>query len=81
MIPPTLIGKEVVRERAAVAFEAEWKATVATATRRRRLLPLGVGDSAGFEEALASSIPIQIEANLIVRVASIPGLMLLKLVA
>jgi predicted nucleotidyltransferase len=36
---------------------------------------------AGFEEALASSIPIQIEESLIVRVASIPGLMLLKLVA
>jgi predicted nucleotidyltransferase len=36
---------------------------------------------AGFEEALASSIPIQIEEGLIVRVASIPGLMLLKLVA
>lgn len=36
---------------------------------------------AGFEEALASSIPIQIEENLIVRVASIPGLTLLKLVA
>ena len=36
---------------------------------------------AGFEEALASSIPIQIEGNPIVRVASIPGLMLLKLVA
>jgi len=36
---------------------------------------------AGFEEALASSIPVQIEEDLIVRVASIPGLMLLKLVA
>jgi len=36
---------------------------------------------AGFEEALASSIPIQIEENLIVGVASIPGLMILKLVA
>jgi predicted nucleotidyltransferase len=36
---------------------------------------------AGFEEALASSIPLQIEENLIVRVASIPGLMILKLVA
>ena len=36
---------------------------------------------AGFEEALASSVPIQIEENLIVRVASTPGLMLLKLVA
>jgi predicted nucleotidyltransferase len=36
---------------------------------------------AGFEEALASSIPIQIEKNLIVPVASIPGLMILKLVA
>ena len=36
---------------------------------------------AGFEEALASSIPIPIEENLIVRVASIPGLTLLKLVA
>lgn len=36
---------------------------------------------AGFEEALASSIPIRIEENLIVQVASIPGLMILKLVA
>jgi predicted nucleotidyltransferase len=36
---------------------------------------------AGFEEALVSSIPIQIEDNLIVRVASIPGLTLLKLFA
>jgi predicted nucleotidyltransferase len=36
---------------------------------------------AGFEEALASSIPIQIEENLTVRVASIPGLMVLKFVA
>ena len=33
----------------------------------------------GFEEALASSISIQIEEGLIVRVASIPGLMLLNL--
>jgi len=36
---------------------------------------------AGFEEALASSIPIRIEENLVVRVASIPELMILKLVA
>jgi len=36
---------------------------------------------AGFEEAFASSIPIQIEENLTARVASIPGLMILKLVA
>jgi hypothetical protein len=36
---------------------------------------------AGFEEALASSVQIQIEENLIARVASIPGLMILKLVA
>ncbi len=36
---------------------------------------------AGFEEALTSSVPIEIEENLTVRVASIPGLMLLKLVA
>ncbi|HSU69643.1 MAG TPA: nucleotidyl transferase AbiEii/AbiGii toxin family protein, partial [Tepidisphaeraceae bacterium] len=36
---------------------------------------------AGFEEALASSVPIQIEDDLVVRVASIPGLTLLKLVA
>jgi predicted nucleotidyltransferase len=35
----------------------------------------------GFEEALDSSIPIRVEEDLIVRVASIPGLMLLKLVA
>jgi predicted nucleotidyltransferase len=36
---------------------------------------------AGFEEALASAIPVAIEADLIVRVASTPGLALLKLVA
>src|SRR5215472_6490650 len=36
---------------------------------------------AGFEEALGSSISVQIEESLIVRVASLPGLMLLKLVA
>jgi predicted nucleotidyltransferase len=36
---------------------------------------------AGFEEALASSIPIQIEENLIVRVASIPGIVLLSVSA
>jgi predicted nucleotidyltransferase len=36
---------------------------------------------AGFEEALASSVPILIEENLILHVASIPGLMLLKFVA
>ena len=40
-----------------------------------------VMDVVGFEEALASSVQIQIEENLIVPVASIPGLMLLKLVA
>jgi predicted nucleotidyltransferase len=36
---------------------------------------------AGFEEALASSIPLAIEEGLVVRVASAPGLALLKLVA
>ena len=36
---------------------------------------------AGFEEALASSVSIQLEEDLAVRVASIPGLMILKLVA
>jgi len=36
---------------------------------------------AGFEEALASSISIQLEDNLRVRVASLPGLTLLKLIA
>ena len=36
---------------------------------------------AGFEEALASSTPIQMEESLIVRVASIPGLILLKVFA
>ncbi len=36
---------------------------------------------AGFEEALASSISIQLEDNLTVRVASLPGLALLKLIA
>jgi predicted nucleotidyltransferase len=36
---------------------------------------------AGFEEAFASSVSIEIEENLTVRVASLPGLTLLKLVA
>lgn len=36
---------------------------------------------AAFEEALASSIPLVIEDGLIVRVASVSGLALLKLVA
>src|SRR5438445_692518 len=36
---------------------------------------------AGFEEALASSVSIQMAEDLAVRVASIPGLMILKLVA
>ena len=36
---------------------------------------------AGFEEALASSVSMEIEENLTVRVASLPGLTLLKLVA
>jgi predicted nucleotidyltransferase len=36
---------------------------------------------AGFEEALASSVSIEIEEGLTVRVASIPGLTLLKLEA
>lgn len=36
---------------------------------------------AGFEEALSSSLAVQIEEDLIVRVASLPGLMLLKLLA
>ena len=36
---------------------------------------------AGFEEALSSSIELQMEKDLIVRVASIPGLTLLKLIA
>lgn len=36
---------------------------------------------AGFEEALASSVPMEMDENLNVRVASIPGLTLLKLVA
>jgi predicted nucleotidyltransferase len=36
---------------------------------------------AGFEEALASSVSIEIEEGLAVRVASVPGLMLLKLIA
>jgi predicted nucleotidyltransferase len=36
---------------------------------------------AGFEEALASAFSNQIEETLVVRVASIPGLALLKLVA
>jgi predicted nucleotidyltransferase len=38
-------------------------------------------DPIARESELASSIPIEIEENLIVRVVSIPGLMLLKLVA
>ena len=40
-----------------------------------------VMNMAGFEEALASSILVNVDDNLTVRVASIPGLMLLKLVA
>jgi predicted nucleotidyltransferase len=36
---------------------------------------------AGFEEALESSVPIEIEEGLTVRVASAPGLTLLKLTA
>jgi predicted nucleotidyltransferase len=36
---------------------------------------------AGFEEALASSVSMEMEENLTVRVASLPGLTLLKLVA
>ena len=36
---------------------------------------------AGFEEALGSSVSMEIEENLTVRVASLPGLTLLKLVA
>lgn len=36
---------------------------------------------AGFEEALASSVSVEIEKNLSVRVASLPGLTLLKLIA
>jgi len=36
---------------------------------------------AGFEEALASSISMELDENLSVRVASLPGLTLLKLVA
>ena len=36
---------------------------------------------AGFEEALASSVSLTLEDNLMVRVASLPGLTLLKLIA
>jgi len=36
---------------------------------------------AGFEEALASAISVEIEVGLTVRVASVPGLTLLKLIA
>jgi predicted nucleotidyltransferase len=36
---------------------------------------------AGFEEALASSVPMEIDEEFTVRVASVPGLTLLKLVA
>jgi predicted nucleotidyltransferase len=36
---------------------------------------------AGFEEALASSVPMEMDKDLNVRVASVPGLTLLKLVA
>jgi predicted nucleotidyltransferase len=36
---------------------------------------------AGFEEALASSVPMEIDADFTVHVASVPGLTLLKLVA
>lgn len=36
---------------------------------------------AGFEEALASALSIEVESNLVVRVTSIPGLLILKLIA
>ena len=36
---------------------------------------------AGFEEALTSSMPVEIEPDFVVRVASLTGLTLLKLVA
>ncbi|MGH9583785.1 MAG: nucleotidyl transferase AbiEii/AbiGii toxin family protein [Bryobacteraceae bacterium] len=36
---------------------------------------------AGFEEALASALSIEIESSLVVRVTSIPGLLVLKLIA
>ena len=36
---------------------------------------------AGFEEAWASSLPVAVEEGFIVRVASVPGLTLLKLIA
>lgn len=36
---------------------------------------------AGFEEALASALKIEVESNLVIRVASIPGLLVLKLIA
>ena len=36
---------------------------------------------AGFEEAWASSLPVEIEDGFTVRVASVPGLTLLKLIA
>jgi predicted nucleotidyltransferase len=36
---------------------------------------------AGFEEALASALNIEAESNLAVRITSIPGLLVLKLIA
>jgi predicted nucleotidyltransferase len=36
---------------------------------------------AGFEEAWASSTPVAVETDFVVRVASVPGLTLLKLIA
>ena len=36
---------------------------------------------AGFEEALASALLIEAESNLVVRITSIPGLLVLKLIA
>ena len=36
---------------------------------------------AGFEEALASALSVEAESNLVVRITSIPGLLVLKLIA
>lgn len=35
----------------------------------------------GYEEALAAAIPVQVEGSLVIRVASLPGLVMLKLFA
>ncbi len=56
---------------------------VASADQKIAWPPEGdfVMNVAGFEEALASALNIEVESNLTVRVTSIPGLLILKLIA